>query len=271
MRRARRSLGVAVMLALAGASSAQAALSVSPSRVVLRAKPARVLVGFFVLENQGDRPLAVRVEPEDWAGGIGGARGPVGWLTVRPATLTLRPRKRARVKYTIRVPEDASGELRTQVFFTTELSGAPMPMRSRLGTIIYVGIEGTERIAAAITQVSASYTAGTPGVAQPDRLDVAVTIRNDGNAHIAPDGAVVIRDAEGRLVATVPLQSGWGLLPNEEDLYHAIGHGIHLTPGRHTLEVTVHCGGDLRHPITVSRSADAVVTETGTLDLLPTY
>ncbi len=249
------------------APAAQAALSVSPTRVVLQGKPDDRLTGFFTVANQGEAPLEVRIEPEDWSGGMSGARGPVDWLHIRSKPLRLRPGKSTRVKYTIRIPGNAHGELRTQVFFTTETSGGVAPMRSRLGAIIYVGIRGTQEISGEITKVDVSYTASTPGIKKPDRLDVAIRVHNTSNVHIAPEGSVVVRDETGRRVATVPLQSGWGLLPKEEDLYHAIGHGVYLAAGRYTIDVTVICGGDIRHPITATKTVQAVVTEKGALRL----
>lgn len=250
---------------------AEAGLSVSPTRVVLQGKPSAVLTGFFTLENQGHEPLRVLVEPEDWSGGVGGARGKVEWLTVKPTSLALRAGKHARVKFTVRIPKTASGELRTQVFFTMEGAAAPgsMPMRSRLGTIIYVGIEGTEHIDAAITSVQGFYTASTPGIAQPDRLDLAIDIHNRSNTHIVPDGQVVIRSEKDQLtVAIVRLQSGWGLLPNEQDTYHAIEHNVHLKPGSYVLDITIFYGGDLRHPATVTKTLNAIVNEKREFHLL---
>jgi len=253
---------------------AEAGLSVSPPRVVLQGKPNKTLTGYFTVTNKGETPLDVRVEPEDWAGGIGGGRGPVPWLKVKPTALTLRPGKESRVKFTVRLPKDASGELRAQVFFTTSEAGEAsageqaMSLRSRLGTIIYVAVEGTERVEGAITKVEAFYTASTPGVTQPDRLEVVMHVHNRGNAHIVPEGRVDIRNDKGEIVEHVQLQSGWGLLPNEEDAYHAIGHGVHLRPGRYALEMAIVVGGDLRHPVTITKTADAIVDDTGALRLL---
>jgi len=253
---------------------AEAGLSVSPSRTVLQGKPNKTLTGYFTLTNNGEHPLEVRVEPEDWAGGIGGGRGPVSWLKVQPTALTLRPGKTSRVKFTARIPKDASGELRAQVFFTTEqvpdASGGDgaMSLRSRLGAIFYVVAEGTERIDGAITKVQAFYAPSTPGIARPDRLEVVMGIHNRSNTHVVPDGRVDIRNDKGEIVETVPLQSGWGLLPNEEDTYRAIKHGVHLKPGRYALEITISIGGDLRHPVTMTKTIEAVVDDAGTLRLL---
>src|SRR3990167_9538285 len=149
---------------------AEAGLSVSPPRTVLQGKPNKTLTGYFTLTNEGDTPLQVSVEPEDWARGIGGGRGPVPWLKVKPTALTLRPGKTSRIKFTVRIPKDASGELRAQVFFTSVEAGqtsdseGAMSLRSRLGAIIYVVVEGTERIEGGITKVQAFYAASTPGV-----------------------------------------------------------------------------------------------------------
>ena len=252
-------------------SVAEAGLSVSPTRVVLQGKPSESKVGYFTLENQGHEPLKVIVEPEDWGSGIAGARGKVDWLTVKPTSFTLHAGKQKRVKYTVHIPKTASGELRTQVFFTMESASAPgtMPTRSRLGTIIYVGIEGTEQIHAEISSVEGFYTASTPGIAQPDRLDLAIGIRNRSNVHIVPDGQVVVRDERDQLpVATIRLQSGWGLLPNEQDTYHAIESNVHLKPGAYTLDITIFCGGDLRHPVTVTKTLKATVNEKREFHLL---
>src|SRR3989338_4202903 len=252
----------------------EAGLSVSPPRTVLQGKPNKTLTGFFTLTNNGDGLLEVSIEPEDWAGGIGGGRGPVPWLQVKTKKLALRPGKTSRVKFTVRIPKEASGELRAQVFFTSvevgkasEGEGA-MSLRSRLGAILYVIAEGTERIEGAITTVQVFYAPSTPGVKRPDRLEVVMGIHNRSNAHIVPEGKVTIRNEASEVVETVPLQSGWGLLPNEEDTYRAIGHGVHLRPGRYTLEITIDIGGDLRHPVTVTRTAEAVVDDTGALRLL---
>ena len=253
---------------------AEAGLSVSPPRTVLQGKPNKTLTGYFTLTNSEEHPLQVRVEPEDWAGGIGGARGPVPWLKVKPTELTLRPGKPSRVKFTVRIPKDASGELRAQVFFTTQevpdaSSGeGAVSLRSRLGAIIYVVAEGTERIEGAVTKVQAFYAASTPGVARPDRLEVVMGIHNRSNTHVVPDGRVDLRNDKGEIVETVPLQSGWGLLPNEEDTYRAIKHGVHLKPGRYTFELTIVIGDDLRHPVEMTKTAEIVVEKTGALRLL---
>lgn len=257
-------------------AEAEAGLSVSPPRTVLQGKPNKTLTGFFTLTNNGDGPLEVSIEPEDWAGGIGGGRGPVPWLQVKTKKLTLRPGKTSRVKFTVRIPKDASGELRAQVFFTTTEAGkasdseGAVSLRSRLGAIIYVVAEGTERIEGGITKVQAFYSATTPGVSRPDRLEVVMGIHNRSNAHIVPEGKVTIRNEASEVVETVPLQSGWGLLPNEEDTYRAIGQGVHLRPGRYTLEITIDIGGDLRHPVTVTKTATIEVDQAGKLRLIDT-
>ena len=249
---------------MALAPAADASLTVSPPRVVLQVKSGKSQAGFFTLRNAGDEPLEITVEPEDWAEGMGGARKPVSWLTVKPAALTLAPGKEARVKYTIRTPKDASGELRTQVFFTTKGVGPQaMAMRSRLGAIVYVALEGTEQIAAEVTRISAAYTAATPGVAQPDRLDVSVGILNKSNVHIVPEGRVILRGSKSERVAAVDFPQGWGLLPREEDLYHAIGSGVYIKPGRYTAEVEVFYGADVRKPKRTVKTFEAELAEDG--------
>ncbi len=264
----RRALSLATLaIFCVPAPLAQAGVSVSPTRVVHQGKPKQVIRGAFTVTNTAEEPIEVRVEPEDWAGGISGKRDPVPWLRVKPTRVKLKPGKPADVKYTIRIPKDASGELRTQVFFSTGGAGTNAP-RARLGAILYIAIEGTERLAASIGRVHVYYTAATEGAKRPDRLEVVMRIYNGSNVHIVPEGEVLVRDAKGRVVATVPLPAGWGLLPNEEDKYHAIGHGVHLQPGTYTINIRLQCGQDLEHPITVTKDLEATVNAQGHLKLV---
>jgi len=265
-----RNVTVAVLLGVAlwfPGVRAEAALAVAPSRVVLQGKPKQTLRGFFLLENRGEEALTVHVEPEDWNGGIGGTRGPVSWLTMQPTSLTLRPQHKAKVTYAVRVPKDAQAELRAQVFFTMETAGAT-PLRSRLGTIVYVAISGTEHIDGEVTKVETAYTATTPGITKPNQLDIAMRIHNRSNIHIVPEGTVVVRDLGGHEIATLTLRAGWGLLPNEEDTYRVVSHDIHLKPGRYTLELDLRCGGDVHHSTSITKVLEAVVTTDDQFHLL---
>lgn len=253
---------------LLAAPAAHAALAISPTRIVLQGKPNARLTGAFTLLNNGQEILRVNVEPEDWAGGVSGERQPVEWVTFRPTTLELKPGQRAKVNFTVRVPRQASGELRTQVFFSSDVSGTAMPVRSRFGAILYVVVDGTEELGASIRDVKATYTASTPGVHRPDRLDVLVKLRNHSNTHIVPSGDIELKDAQDVLVATIPLQSGWALLPREEDAYHAIGHGVYLSPGLYTMTVTIRYGADVGQPTTFTETMPARTHPDGSVEIL---
>jgi len=251
---------------------AAAGLRIAPSRIVLQGKPGQSLSGVYTLENTGDAPVDIMVEPEDWSGGIQGARGSVPWFRIKPTSLTVRPGKTARVKFSVRIPKDASGEIRTQVFFTTvqgvSEEGA-VPLRSRQGVVVYVGIEGTQQLDAAIEGVKVFYAASTPGVSAPDRLELVFQVHNRSNTHIVPDGHVVVRNAEGNVVARLKVQSGWGLVPNEQDTYRAIGSGVHLQPGPVTIELTLTYGSDFGKPQSRTKTVGAVIDEDRSIRLLP--
>ncbi len=251
---------VAICL-LGWATSADAQLSVTPGRTVLRARPGQARTGSFLVSNLSDQVMRVSVEPEDWSGGATGGRGNVSWMKVRPKRLKLKPGRTAKVRYKVRVPKDATGELSIQVFFTTEQEGAPgqMAVRSRLGTIVYLAVEGTEEVGAEVLRVKSFYTAPEGG--PRDRLEITLDIANRGNVHVVPAGDVRVVDGEGRTRYRMPIRSGWGLLPREQDTYRAIRRGVRLEPGAYTLQITVRCGEDLGQPVRVELEELLVITE----------
>lgn len=258
---------IAALILTGMPNGVEAGLQVGPSRVVLEGRPGQSLKGSFAVRNDGEIPLRVDVEPEDWAGGMHGERAAPNWISVRPSQFTIKPGQERKVRYKIRVPKGASGELRTQVFFTTHTEGS-VGLRSRLGVIIYVAIEGSVLIEGDVTAVKLFYKASTPEIARPDRFEIVINIQNLGTVHVVPRGRAVIRTMKGRLVAKIDLPSGWGLLPNEQDAYHAIGHGVHLRPGRYLLELTTIFGEDLGHSIPVLRAYEFVLTEDWQIQLL---
>ena len=260
-----KSLILVVGLVSAGLSRAvavEAALNVGPTRQVVLAKPGSVYRGFYDVTNVGGEPLLVNVEPENWAGGIRGDRAKVDWLTVKPNQLTITAGEQVRVRYTVWVPEDATGELRTQVFFTTtDTGGGGSQLKSRLGTIIYVTVVGTEQLDAAIRSMTFGYESTTEGVEKPDNLTVNLGIQNMSNVHIIPQGRVEVLNEEGNLAANIDVIGGWGLLPEEMDTYRAVGQGVYLKPGRYTLRAKILFGNDLNTPKEVVRDYPIIVSE----------
>lgn len=253
-----RACAVLMLTALLSAQAALAALSVSPMRVVLEGRPGQKLAGTFQVVNAGSEPMEALVEPEDWSGGMSGSRGSVPWMVVKPKRFKLKPGQGRRVSYTIRVPNDAKGELRTQVFFSSADEGEGI--RSRLGAIVYVTIQGTQAVAASLGEVHAYYAPSTPGIQKPDRLEIVLSIQNQSNVHLIPEGQVLVKDAQGMTVATALLPPGWALLPSEEDRYHAIAGGVYLKPGRYTLAVTIRGGDDVQQPITLEKTLSATLS-----------
>ncbi len=258
-----------VLACLLAAGPAEAGLTVSPLRIVLPSKPKQTHSGIFEVQNTGSATLKVLVEPVDWTGGVSGDRAKVDWMTVHPSEFSLTPGQRAQVEYRVRVPKKAKGELRAQVFFSMMSDGASgaVDVTSRLGAVVYVPIKGSEEIDFEITKIDAAYSASTPGVAQPDRLDVAIRIRNHSNIHIIPGGDLLIHDTRGRVVARVPIAKGWGLLPHEGDTYRVVAPGLHLKPGRYTLGAVIRCGEDVGHESVVERAVGLKIAEDGSLQL----
>lgn len=242
---------------------AEAALSVAPSRVVLKLKAGERETGFYTVQNRGDAKLSVKVQPVDWSYGIHGKRETVEWFTVDPKEFVLKPGEEAKVRYRVKTSKSDEGENRTQVFFISEPIGGESPLVTRLGTIVYVAIDGTERLEASITDVRVDSLNGVEEVEKPDKLRFHIDILNLGNAHVVPEGRVVIYDDEENRVEHIKLTGGWGLLPQETHTYQALKSGVYLKPGNYTAKIFIFYGGDLNRQREIETSVHFKVDETG--------
>ncbi len=241
----------------------QASVSVGPSRVVLKMNAGEKESGFYTVQNKGDAKLKVNVEPVDWAYGVEGEREPIDWLSVDPKEFVLKPGEEKKVRYRVKTNKSDTGEKRTQVFFVSQPLGGESPLVSRLGTIVYVAIEGTEILEASIVGVKVDSLSSVPEVDKPDKLRFDVSILNLGNCHIVPEGRVVIKNDAGRSVDQIKITGGWGLLPQETHGYQALKAGIYLKPGDYTADVLIFYGGDLNKRRKAEKTVHFRVNEAG--------
>ncbi len=197
----------------------------------------------------GDAPERIHAYCQDWtlkpdgvvvfvAGGkLPGSAS--SWVQLVPAEFELKPGETRRVRYTIRVPADASGERRAAVIFEAaarlvSTPGAPSRLVPRIGTILYVDAGPRQ-----------------PGRARVVRLDVGraggmLAVQNSGSAHLRFTGQLEVRDAHGALVRRCNLNP-FVVLPAPFNRHNArLGPEIleGLPRGRYQVTAILDYGGD---------------------------
>jgi hypothetical protein len=227
--------------------SAHASLSVSPPRTVFRAPAGSKLVGSYTVKNNADQPVQVTIEPEVW-GTPAGQQGkqPADWVVFESREHTLEAGQSLQIPYEITMPEQPDrAELMAQVFFTTTSGGGAGVLRTRLGTIIYIAVEGLEVVNVEFLGARMGLHPSTEGATPPDRVVLELLLINRGNVHAVPEGQVSLFDAQGQRVAQIPIRGGWAMLSGQQETYRAIGEGVILQPGNYTARVALTYGKDL--------------------------
>lgn len=132
-----------------GATPKPLALTAAPARLVLRGTGEAVVR----IRNPGLRRIAVDVAPAGFALDLRGrphiaerpsARSAAGWLTLRPAHVTLGPRASRRLRVSARVPRHAEpGDHDALILLSARpLATARVSVRLRLGVVVVVRAPG---------------------------------------------------------------------------------------------------------------------------------
>jgi hypothetical protein len=192
----------------------------SPPRFELRAKPGERVREVVEISNAGTLPAKYRLRTADWTLGTDasvsffdelrpGSCRP--WVAIERAELTLPGGARARYRFEVAVPADApAGECRFALMVegdepvSASASGLSIPVRGRLGVIVYVAVGG----AVPVLEIVKSGVQTVDGKRVP-----TVWVRNTGNAHGRLGGFLSGVDAQGRELEFTPLS--FPILPGE--------------------------------------------------------
>lgn len=231
---------------LAGAPAVHA-LSVSPSVVETQAAAGESARGTFVLVNDGDAELRLRVETEPL---VGAGPPPESWLQLGAHELTLAPGASGEVAYEARVGPAQVGELSAMVIFTHDTPG----LQVRYGSALYVGITGTEQASARIDALSVH--GGGPS------MMARVQVANQGNVHCRPEGRVTLADAAG-VRSTGMLPIGMPVLPGRDGAFTVSMTGGPFPAGPYRLEAALQCHAIGLPPVLLDAARTGRIAEDG--------
>ena len=168
----------------------------------------------------------------------------------------------AEIAYTITIPaaagQQAPGEYVAALLIdeqpAEESSAANTPGRGtitilpRVAIPVYVFLAGRETPKGRIV----SLTADAP---QAGTTRLLLTLVNDGDVHLRPTGSVLVTDAQGAVVARMPLGRTIPIFPRFQE---GIPFLVPLAPGRYEAAATVQFGESdlLQHTLSFTVTAD---------------
>jgi len=242
------------------------AITIGPSRFEVVLPQGEVAVADYYVQNETEKPIHVTVEPENWSkeAYFYGDLKIEDWIEFDSYEFDLQPKEIKKLILTIKVPEDVTGELVAQIFFTSAVGTATGEeqtggIRARIGAVLYVAIEGTESVDAEIVDVIPSKISDN-GV---KKIEFGVKVKNRGNVHIRPTGKVLIEDEKGEKVVEINLVQGRAVLPNKDNLFYVVLDKTKLKKGKYNITAVINYGKMFGEEKTADFKRSFEVTKSG--------
>jgi P pilus assembly chaperone PapD len=241
------SLGVASLLVLGTPTSSPAdvSLDVSPAKYELQVSPGKSETIPIIVRNTGDSPVHIQTTLNDFAVGRDGgyqflAPGKLtyslaNWVDINPREFDLQPQSFIQVRFSINVPNGASGEYSSLVFFTTRPSrkaGQSVAIAERVASKLYEIVPDSARFAGEIDDVSTKVEDGD--------THYLVAFHNTGNAHVYLSGRVEIKQ-NGQLVDRITMPKDMLVERDGKRIIDTLGKK--LAPGSYSAVALIDYGG----------------------------
>lgn len=206
------------------AQTAGQALEISPPVITLTANPGETVSTRVLVRNVSSSNLVVTGEANDFvAAGEDGTPKVIlddneaspysmkDWIAI-PGRVTLVPREIKTMNLTIRVPADASpGGHYGVIRFTgtpPNLEGQGVALSASLGSLILLSVNGDVTHNLSINEFTAAKDGKKGTFFESLPLQLIQRLKNDGNVHERPSGAITITNMFNKTVATFPYNPG---------------------------------------------------------------
>jgi hypothetical protein len=235
---------VAFTVAFPASSPADLSLDVSPAKYELQVVPGKSETIPIVVRNSGENSVHIVTSLSDFTVGRDGNYQflPAGtgkysmgnWVDVNPREFDLDSQSFKQIRFTVNVPNGATGEYSTIVFFTTRPSRKPggLAIAERIASKIYEIVPDTVRFAGEIDDMSAK--------ADDAGEHYLIGFHNTGNAHVYLSGRVEIKQG-GQLVDRIVMPKDQLVERNGKRLIEMTGKK--LPPGSYNAVALVDYGG----------------------------
>jgi hypothetical protein len=227
---------------------------IDKSKIRLYIKPGHSQEGEININNPSDGAMSLRSYVQDWyysAGDGGKEFVPPGttihscasWISFSPQDFILAPESSQKIKYSVRVPEGASGAYYAVLFFENMLA-RPQAIDSkqtvgvnlavRFATLFYIQVDGTLETRGELENIflkkAATYAP----------LLINADFKNTGNADITMSGVFAIMDKTGNVLGRGTISSVY-TLPGDKAKLKGIWREA-LGPGDYNFILTLDLG-----------------------------
>ncbi len=202
------SLFLAGIFCFSNFAQAVEVVRVDKTKVRLSVPAGKTKVGSINIENPTDEPKAVKVYLNDWeyVPPFDGAKqfkpsdstaySATGWITYSPSEVFLGPYAKAKINYTVKVPQGAEGGHYSLMFFESNLGqpdsqGVGVSVAVRIATLFYIESEGTVKKEAIFSNFSIERKS------KEALLNLSLDMKNTGNLDITASGDYNIIDKKG--------------------------------------------------------------------------
>jgi hypothetical protein len=200
-----------------------AALTIIPPKFELFGNPGDTINEKIRVRNESDNPVTYSVVIEDFT--TTGEEGQVvleegdtvssfslaKWIETSTKDVILQPKEEKAINFIINIPKNAEpGGHYASILFqageNTPLEGGGAKVAHRIGSLVLLRVSGNVSENAIIEEFSA------PKYQERGPVEFMLRLKNDGNAHVIPQGTIVVTDMFGKKVDEVPLE-GRNILP----------------------------------------------------------
>ncbi len=272
------------------------ALNISPPSYQTTALPGSSVTGKITIQNTADKATGIMLYTQDWLYKEDGSKAfyaagttPLScakWIRIFPQKFQVEENSAMTAQFTINVPEDAHGGYYAVIFSesvpvggTDAEEGMMIKFAGRLGTIVYLDVEGTVDRKAEVETLTVSAPQSN------DPLKMELSLKNTGNVYVVAHGTLNIIDEDGTVFGkesfgpmntlpgdTRPVTAEWlgELEEGEYDVVVTLDIGAD-EPIVEERKISVVTGGEIASLSTDTASANpvftAIVKNTGHLNL----
>jgi hypothetical protein len=233
------------------------AVQITPTYQQFELKAGEKTTGELTLINTDGEDLQITPGAKDWVTTPDNKDIKAeNWLLVPSRQFILKSGESRQVRFTVKAPKQATGELVAMTTFLTESENRTM-VNLRVSAAVYLVIKGTEKVSGYVEAFSINPSS--------NNVTMGVSVVNDGNVHLRPRGSFQVWDQKNVMVANVTIDKGAPAFAGKKQGYFGELREFSFKPGKYNARINL-LDVDHRYSI-VSSTRDFVVNKNNEVEL----